>query len=109
LRKYIRKLLKLLIKDNIFKSKNIDVQKYNSDILYKMIKNSKISYEMLTKEVLLDVILKAESNCKMKLSILNKNLKKKKGSMNDIPVVEKTSYFGKKRSNLIYYFRKYKL
>ncbi len=48
------------------KSKNIDIQKYNSDILYKMIKVSKISYEMLNKEVLLDVILKAESNCKSK-------------------------------------------
>ena len=46
----------------MLKVHNIDLQKYNSDILYKMIKVSKISYEMLTKEVLLDVILKAEKN-----------------------------------------------
>jgi len=63
--------LKCIIKENIHKAKNIDIHKYNSDILYKMIKTSKISYEMLSKEVLLDVIVKSETNCKLKKNPLN--------------------------------------
>lgn len=54
-----------MIRENILKTHNLDICRFNSDNLYKLIKHSKITYEMLTKEVLLDVIIKSQNNFKI--------------------------------------------
>ena len=72
LRKFIRKLIKQINKDNSFKTYNIDSLKYNSEKIYKMIKNNKLPYNTLTKTSVLEMILKNEKN-----KLINENASKK--------------------------------
>ena len=89
----------------MLKVRNIDTHKYNSDMLYKMIKVGRISYEMLTKEVLLDVIVKAESNGngsgsfkgKKGMSINGSYGKRKSGDDEEIRHSQDFKDFGSKR------------
>lgn len=60
-------MLKQINKDNLLKSNGIDVNKYNSDRVYKMIKKNKIAYNSLSKEAILTMIINYERN--------NKNVK----------------------------------
>jgi hypothetical protein len=81
LRKFIRKILKNINKDNLLKSHGIDPNKYNSDKIYKMIKKFKIPYNTLTKESILTMILNFEKNAKVgkveNTFLKNKTLRKK--------------------------------
>ena len=54
LRKYIRKILKQINKENLMKINGIDSNKYNSDKIYKMLKKFKIAYKNLNKETVLE-------------------------------------------------------
>jgi hypothetical protein len=92
LRKYIRKLLKILIREQSLKAKSVDLQKYNSDILYKMIKSSKITFELLSPEVLLDIILKFEN--KNKTSIKKKNKRDLSPRPRNIEILKTKSIIG---------------
>lgn len=65
LRKYIRKILKSLNKDNVLKSSGIDPTKFNSDKIYKIIKKYKIPYNTLTKESVLQIIINQDKNGKV--------------------------------------------
>jgi len=64
LRKFIRKILKLINKDNLLKNNGIDVNKYNSDKVYKIIKKFKIPYNTLTKDSILNLITNFDKNSK---------------------------------------------
>ena len=79
MRKYIRKLLKLLNKENLLKENNIDQNKYNSDRIYRMIKKFKIPYNSLSKESLLALVINTEKNNKVKSA--NENLKNKNNKL----------------------------
>jgi hypothetical protein len=65
LRKFIRKILKSINKDNLLKTQGVDPSKYNSDKIYKMIKKYKIPYNTLTKESILTMIVNYEKNAKV--------------------------------------------
>ena len=64
LRKYIRKILKQINKENLMKINGIDSNKYNSDKIYKMLKKFKIAYKNLNKETVLELIISTEKNLK---------------------------------------------
>lgn len=64
MRKFIRKILKLINRDNLLKNNNIDPNKYNSDKVYKIIKKFKIPYNTLTKDSILTLILNFDKNSK---------------------------------------------
>ena len=64
MRKFIRKILKLINKDNLLKINNIDIDKYNSDKVYKIIKKYKIAYNSLTKDSILNLILNYDRSTK---------------------------------------------
>ena len=75
LRKYIRKILKQLNKDNLIKANNINPNKYNSDKIYQIIKKLKIQYSTLNKKSILNLIINYEKNLKNSktVKITNKN------------------------------------
>ena len=61
LRKYIRKILKVLTKDKrILQSYGIDKNKYNSEKIYSLVSILKIPYESLNIQMVWDLILKNE-------------------------------------------------
>jgi len=66
LRKFIRKILKQINKENLLKNNGIDYYKYNSDKVYKLLKKYKISYKNITKDTILDIIIATEKNQKVK-------------------------------------------
>ena len=67
LRKFIRKMLKQINKENLLKNNGIDNYKYNSDKVYKLLKKYKITYKNVTKDTILDLIISAEKNPKAKV------------------------------------------
>ena len=67
LRKYIRKILKQINKENLLKSNGIDYYKYNSDKVYKLLKKYKVSYKNVNKDTILDIIISTEKNQKGKI------------------------------------------
>ena len=71
LRKYIRKILKQINKENLIKNNGIDSNKYNSDKIYKMLKKYKIPYKSLNKETVLDLIISTEKNSKINKNSFN--------------------------------------
>ena len=71
LRKFIRKILKQINKENLLKNNGIDYYKYNSDKVYKLLKKYKITYKNVTKETILDLIIATEKNQKGKIFGLN--------------------------------------
>lgn len=79
LRKFIRKILKQLNKDNCFKTFKIDSSKYNSEKIYRLIKKNKLPYNTLTKEGVLELILKNDKNNNEKENVTtNKKIIKSK-------------------------------
>jgi hypothetical protein len=64
LRKFIRKMLKQLNKENLLKANSIDVNKYNSDYVYKIIKKNKIPYNNLNKDSILSLVINHDKNVK---------------------------------------------
>ena len=76
LRKFIRKILKQINKENLLKNNGIDYYKYNSDKVYKLLKKYKITYKNVTKDTILNLIIATEKNQKGKIFGLNdeKNL-----------------------------------
>ena len=56
--------MKIINKDNLLKNNSIDVNKYNSDKVYKIIKKFKIPYNSLTKESILNLIVNFDKNSK---------------------------------------------
>ena len=61
LRKYIRKILKVLTKDKrILQSYGIDKNKYNSEKIYSLVSILKIPYESLNIQMVWDLIVKNE-------------------------------------------------
>jgi hypothetical protein len=82
LRKFIRKILKAINKDNMLKTNAIDPNKYNSDKIYKLIKKFKVPYNTLTKDSILTMIVNFEKNSKLGKSeghgfLKHKTLRKK--------------------------------
>ena len=75
LRKFIRKILKQINKENLLKNNGIDYYKYNSDKVYKLLKKYKITYKNVTKETILDLIIATEKNQKEKIFTLNEDNK----------------------------------
>ena len=67
LRKFIRKILKQINKENLLKNNGIDCYKYNSDKVYKLLKKYKVTYKNVTKDTILDLIISTEKNQKGKL------------------------------------------
>ena len=73
LRKFIRKILKQINKENLLKNNGIDYCKYNSDKVYKLLKKYKVSYKNVTKDTILDMIISTEKNQKGKFFGINTN------------------------------------
>ena len=71
LRKFIRKILKQINKENLLKNNGIDYFKYNSDKVYKLLKKYKVSYINVTKDTILDLIISIEKNQNNKIFGLN--------------------------------------
>ena len=71
LRKFIRKILKQINKENLLKNNGIDYYKYNSDKVYKLLKKYKITYKNVTKDTILNLIITTENNQKSKIFGLN--------------------------------------
>ena len=67
LRKFIRKILKQINKENLLKNNGIDYYKYNSDKVYKLLKKYKVTYKNVTKDTILDLIISIEKNQKGKI------------------------------------------
>ena len=75
LRKFIRKILKQINKENLLKNNGIDYYKYNSDKVYKLLKKYKITYKNVTKDTILELIIATEKNQKGKIFGLNDDTK----------------------------------
>ena len=73
LRKFIRKILKQINKENLLKNNGIDYYKYNSDKVYKLLKKYKITYINVTKDTILELIISTEKNQKGKIFSLSEN------------------------------------
>ena len=67
LRKFIRKILKQINKENLLKNNGIDYYKYNSDKVYKLLKKYKITYKDVNKDTILNLIIATEKNQKGKI------------------------------------------
>ena len=67
LRKFIRKILKQINKENLLKNNGIDYYKYNSDKFYKLL----ITYKNVTKDIILELIKATKTNPKGKIFELN--------------------------------------
>ena len=76
LRKFIRKILKQINKENLLKNNGIDSCKYNSDKIYKLLKKYKVTYNNVNKDTILDLIISTEKKQKGKIFGLNDENKK---------------------------------
>ena len=76
-RKFIRKIMKQIIKEKIFSGIDIDFNKYNADKIYFLLKKYKISYDNVNKENIINLIFKNEkkNNYINNLNINNNNEK----------------------------------
>jgi hypothetical protein len=86
-------MLKQINKDNLLKTNGIDVNKYNSDRVYKMIKKNKLAYNSLNKETILSLILNFERNSKANRAeaLLSKKTHRKKSRVKENLSSEKIS------------------
>ena len=73
LRKFIRKILKQINDENLFKINGIDGCKYNGEKIYKMIKQYEVTYKNLTKDTIFEMIIASEKNPKGKIIFGNDN------------------------------------
>ena len=83
LRKYIRKILKQINKENLLKNNGIDYYKYNSDKVYKLLKKFKITYKNVTKDTILNLIIATEKNQKGKIFGLNEEKQINNNNLNN--------------------------
>ena len=83
LRKFIRKILKQINKENLLKNNGIDYCKYNSDKVYKLLKKYKITYKNVTKDTILNLIIATEKNQKGKIFGINDDSKIKNNNLNN--------------------------
>lgn len=60
-RKHIRKIIKQINKENIFKNNGIDPNYYDGDRIYKLLKKYKIQYKVLDKDTIINLILSVEN------------------------------------------------
>ena len=74
-RKFIRKILKQINKENLLKNNGIDCYKYNSDKVYKLLKKYKVTYKNVTKDTILDLIISTEKNQKGKIFGISEDTK----------------------------------
>ena len=94
LRKFIRKILKQINKENLLKNNGIDCYKYNSDKVYKLLKKYKVTYKNVTKDTILDLIISTEKNQKGKIfgisednKIINNTANLIKTGMSPLPTI----------------------
>ena len=73
LRKFIRKILRQINDENLFKINGIDGCKYNGEKIYKMIKKHEITYNNLTKDTIFEMIIATEKNPKGKFIFFKDN------------------------------------
>ena len=73
LRKFIRKIIKQINKENAHN--DIDINKYKSEFIYKLLKKSKICYRNLNKEIILNIIKSNKKENKNIISKINNNSK----------------------------------
>ena len=71
LRKFIRKILKQINDENLFKINGIDGCKYTGEKIYKIIKKHEITYKNLTKDTIFELIIATEKNPKGKFIFCN--------------------------------------
>jgi hypothetical protein len=57
-------MLKTLNKENLLKVNFLDLNKYNSDYVYKIIKRNKIPYNTLNKDSILNLVINHDKNLK---------------------------------------------
>ncbi len=62
MRKYIRKIVKNLINENVFEDNNIDQNYYSSERIYKLIKKNGVPFHELSKDTIVDIIIKHNLN-----------------------------------------------
>ena len=89
LRKYIRKILKQINKENLIKNNGIDSNKYNSDKIYKMLKKYKVPYKSLNKDTVLDLIISTEKNSKINKNSFNLDIHLPKTKIKKIKSISK--------------------
>ena len=79
LRKFIRKILKTLLQENLNYEKGLDLRYYTSDRIYKIIKKNNIPYTILSKDIIRDMILldnRSESENQTKSKAIKPYLRK---------------------------------
>lgn len=81
-RKYIRKILKQINKENLMKQNGIDANLYNGDKIYKLLKKYKIAYKNLNKDTILNLILTVDKNHNNTDSEMNTQFLKNKTKRN---------------------------
>ena len=99
LRKFIRKILKQINKENLLKNNGIDYYKYNSDKVYKLLKKYKVTYKNVTKDTILDLIISTEKNQKGKIfgiseenKIINNSANLIQNNIQPIPTISTLSF-----------------
>ena len=100
LRKFIRKILKQINKENLLKNNGIDSYKYNSDKVYKLLKKYKITYKNVTKDTILDLIISTEKNQKDKIFNLNENNLINNNTNNNTSILQTNELNLKEKLNL---------
>ena len=73
-RKFIRKIIKQIIKEKIFVNNGIDINKYNTEKIYFLMKKNKIPYDAINKDLIIKLIFKNE---KINYSCSNRDDEKK--------------------------------
>ena len=102
-RKFIRKIMKQIIKERTFCNVDIDFNKYNADKIYFLLKKYKISYDNVNKENIINLIFKNEKKNNYINNVnINNNNDKKNGFYSTLPnKVSKRQKQRKKKMNLI--------
>jgi hypothetical protein len=118
LRKFIRKILKSINKENLLRLNGIDPYKYNSDKIYRIIKKFKIPYNSLTKETMLQLVINYERNAKTgkidgnsllknKTTRVNGKRKKKKDVLDNINIYSEKIVGKSRRENKQNIYKEY--
>ena len=108
LRKFIRKILRQIEKENLLKNSGIDLCKYSGLKVYKLLKKNKISYKNITKDTILDMILRIENKQKDIIFAANNENKLTKNFSTNNNYTLKNALFnadndkGKSNNSLVY-------
>lgn len=78
LRKFIRRIVKILHKEKVFVENNIDPSVYTAERIYKIMKGQQIPYDALSKDSIIDMILKHDINTKNAFHSSNQQKLRKK-------------------------------